>query len=180
MGKAVKLVALLVVAILLVTLLVTILYYNSLVNEKNSKISNLESQSTPELSNTPTANIITALGITESPPSQVSYNGLNGMYSHLWITGSLFNSGLGMAKGVGLQVLAFDKSNKILMNATVPIMPNTMVVSYAQISHSNSGPPTMHSNIFSQQNVTVSLAIFHEGTFPNSTRYEAIPIYTNP
>ncbi len=132
-------------------------------------------------SNLVTANIVTSLGFTEVPPNPTSDSSVDRNYSHLWITGSLFNSGKEMAIGVGLIVLAYDESNKVLMNETIPVSLGGYSVTYAipprNTLHST---PMMHTNIFSQQNVTVILGIYHEGIFSKSTRYEAIPLYKNP
>jgi hypothetical protein len=176
MGKAVKLVAILAVAILLITLLGTILYYNNLVNDKNSKISALESQGTPNPSNTLTANVITGLGISDVPPDPTSKDSTARQYSHLWITGWVYNNGLAMAKNVGLVILAYDQSNKVLLNQTMPVMDSAIVYS-TSIIHNSLKPPILHTTILSQQNMTVIMGIYHEGVFPSSTRYEAIPIY---
>jgi hypothetical protein len=95
----------------------------------------------------------------------------------------VFNSGAGMANNAGLNVLAFDEENFVLMNYTVPIVGygvfsinenRTLIHSYVQLT------PLEFGNVLSQQNVTVRLAIFHEGLFLNSTRYQINPVWGNP
>ena len=125
------------------------------------------------------ANIVTALGITEVTPTPTSQNTWDRNYSHLWITGWVFNSGLGMAIGVGLNILAYDESNKVLLNETMPVLDNGYIETYAIPPHTNQ-PRPLTTNIFSQQNMTVIMGIYHEGVFSNSTRYEAIPVFQNP
>jgi hypothetical protein len=96
------------------------------------------------------------------------------------VTANIVTS-LGFTIGVGLIVLAYDESNKVLMNETIPVSLGGYSVTYAIPPHNTPhSTPMMHTNIFSQQNVTVILGIYHEGIFSKSTRYEAIPIYKNP
>jgi hypothetical protein len=186
MGKTLTFVAILVVAVLLITLLATTLYYNNIVSDRDSKISALESQ-IDNLKNelasqsgqaNVRANVITGLGISDVPPDPASKDSTARQYSHLWITGWVYNNGLAMAKGVGLIILAYDSSNKVILNQTMPVMNSATVYSTA-IIHNSMKLPVLHTNIFSQQNMTVIMGIYHEGVFPSSTRYEAIPIYNS-
>jgi len=90
-----------------------------------------------------------------------------------------------MAKKAGLDVLAFDEANAVLMNYTVPINEGGIGAFSTNETLRNLIPyylyptPLEFGNVLSQQNVTVRLAIFHEGIFPNSTRYEINPIWHN-
>jgi hypothetical protein len=162
------------IAILIITQLSTTIYFYSLLNERDSKISTLESQ----MANNPIAstkgNIVTGLGITELPPNpKFPYNSNGRIYSHLWITGWLFNSGGGIALNVSLTVLAYDISNKVLLNITFPISQSVVVVPRYSF------PPYNSANIYSQQNVTVRTAVYHNDAFPESTQYEIIPNFSN-
>lgn len=184
MSKVVKSTAVLVVAVLLTSLIVTTLYYNGLVNDSDSKISALESQIdnlNNELANQSgqvnvRANVVTGLGISDVPADPNSGDSTARQYSHLWITGWVSNNGLAMAKNVGLIILAYDQSGKVLLNQTMPVMDSAIVYS-TSIIHNSPAPPNLHTTILSQQNMTVIMGIYHEGIFPSSTRYEAIPIY---
>jgi hypothetical protein len=123
MGKALKFVAILVVVVLLITLLVTTLYYSNLVNDKDSKISALESQITSLTS----ANLKTQLNGTivtnnnvlvkmfpEIPTTSVPYNSL-------WINGSITNTGQTAALNAGLYVAAYAPEGNLAINMTVPL-----------------------------------------------------------
>jgi hypothetical protein len=184
MSKVVKPTAILAVAVLLTSLIAITLYYNNLVNNRDSKITALESQIdnlNHELSNqsgqvTVRANVITGLGISDVPADPNSRDSTARQYSHLWITGWVFNNGLAMAENVGLVILAYDQSGKVLLNQTMPVMDSATVYS-TSIIHNSQTPPNLHTTILSQQNMTVIMGIYHEGIFPSSTRYEAIPIY---
>jgi len=79
-------------------------YYYSSINQKDTKLSELEAQIT-DLNNqiaNPKANIVTGLGISDVPPGPTSYpyDTLEFDYSHLWLTGWLLNSGAGIALNV--------------------------------------------------------------------------------
>jgi hypothetical protein len=184
MTKVVKSIAILALAILLTSLVAITLYYNNLANDKDSKIIALENQIANlnnQLANVSRqvnvrANVITGLGISDVPPDPNSKNSVARQYSHLWITGWVFNNGLAMAKNVGLVILAYDQANKVLLNQTMPIMDSATVYS-TSIIHNSQQPPFLHTTILSQQNMTVIMGIYHEGIFPSSTWYEAIPIY---
>jgi hypothetical protein len=173
-------------ALLLVLTIPTIVNYNIENSNLKKQVASLQEEisqlqkeiGTLKPSSLMTANIVTALGFTEVPPNPKSNSAIDRNFSHLWITGSLFNSGGGRAIGVGLNILAYDESNKVLMNVTVPIVSGGYSVTYAIPPHNNLNPaPIMHTNIFSQQKMTVILGIYHQGIFSDSTRYEAIPIY---
>ena len=184
MGKIGKTLIILVIATLIASLLFTSFYYSGLMAERDSKISALESQianlndKVAKLTSQVDvrANVITGLGISEVPPDPTSKDSTAQQYSHLWITGWVFNNGLAMATNVGLIILAYDNTNKILLNITMPIMNSATVYSTSLI-HGSLKPPILHTTILSQQNMTVIMGIYHEGIFPSSTRYEAIPIY---
>jgi hypothetical protein len=130
------------------------------------------------------ANLTTALGVVEIPPYGESYWGGNGNTSYVWITGWVFNSGASMAKKAGLQVLALDQSNAVLMNYTVPIASGG-IAAFSSNETKNPIPYYLYptslefGNVLSQENVTVRMAIFHEGVFSNNTRSEVNPVWHN-
>ena len=170
------------IAILVTTLLSTTIFYYSLTNEKDSKISTLESQIV-DLNNQinhPRANIVTALGIADVPPSGNPLGTLEANYSHLWITGRLFNSGAGAAMNVSVNVLAYDSSNIVLLNETVPASSSGLIMFPITLPSNGAHLPyTGTTDIYSQQNVTVRFGVYHTGIFPDTTKYEAIPTYAN-
>ena len=172
----------LIIAILLTTLLSTTIFYYSLTNEKDSKISALESQIVDlnDQITHPNANIMTGLGVTEVPPGGNPIGTLEANYSHLWITGWLFNSGAGAAMNVSVNVLAYDSSNAVLLNETVPAPSSGLIMFPANLPSNGAHIPyTGTTDIYSQQNITVRFGVYHTGVFPDTTRYEAIPTYVN-
>jgi len=178
LGTAVKKTTIVVSFVLLLLLALTIatsVFYNIENANLRKQVASLQE----EIRLVKSADIVTALAITEVPLTPTSPNSWDRNCSHLWITGSVFNSGLGMAIGVGLNILAYDGSNKVLLNETMPILDNGYIVTYAVPPYTNQARP-LTTNIFSQQNMTVIMGIYHEGVFSNSTRYEAVPVYQNP
>jgi hypothetical protein len=175
-----KAVPILLVGLLTLSVAISLFLYseNSILN---SQVISLKS----EMENLKSANLVTALGVVEIPPYGESYWGGNGNFSYVWITGWVFNSGASMARKAGLDVLAFDGANSVLMNYTVPITEGGIGAFSTNETLRNLIPyyiyptPLEFGNVLSQQNVTVRLAIFHEGIFPNSTRYEINPVWEN-
>jgi sensor domain CHASE-containing protein len=171
-----------VVALLLVFLLIVSVVYSVFLYQQNVNLRNETAILKEELTTLKSASIVTALGVVEIPPYGESYWGGNG---YLWITGWVFNSGANMARKAGLDVLAFDGANVVLMNYTVPITEGGIGAFSTNETLRNLIPyylyptPLEFGNVLSQQNVTVRLAIFHEGIFPNSTRYEINPVWEN-
>lgn len=169
---------------LLIVILLTVpavVYYEADNSNLRTQLRGLQE----EISVLKTANLTAALGVTEIKYLQVTGNE-NG---HVWITGWVFNSGGSMAKNAGLNVLAFDKSRNLLMNATVPIVSYEFSIASneqlaSQLHYWVGGfilPGELkYGNVLSQENVTVGFNIFHEGSFPNSTIYEINPVWENP
>jgi hypothetical protein len=176
-------ISILIIAIILITQVFTAIYFYSLINEKDSKISVLESQIT-DLNNqiaNPKANIVTSLGITDVPPNPTQFDNLEANYSHLWLTGWLLNSGAGIALNVKVIVLAYDNQDTLLFNGTVPVSSSGLVMFPATLPSNGAHIPyTSNTNIYSQQNMTVRFGVYHSGFFPSTTtRYEVIPICDN-
>jgi hypothetical protein len=182
-GKAAT--VLLIFVLLISSVVTTAFYYNSLLSDRNSQLSNRDSKISAlqsQIAVLKTANLETALGVVEVPADRTTQLYWANNNSHVWITGYVFNSGGSMAINAGVQVPAFDKNNSTLMNVTVPISfgvfdtseKKNLIPGYYQASSMTFG------NIFSQQNVTVRVGIYHEGFFSNSTTYKIIPVWTNP
>ena len=135
-----------------------------------------------ELSVLKTANLTTALGIKEIPPDPNAAYWENGN-SHVWITGYVFNCGGSIAYQAGLQVIARAEDDSVLMNVSLPLVNGGI---FSANENKSLIPeyftPTEHmfGNVLSQQNVTVRMSIYHEGSFSNSTKYEITPFWTNP
>jgi len=123
--KKIIAVSFLVIIILFVSAIAgTILYYNGIVNSENSKITsqnneianltNQISNLTTQISNLTTANLVTALVVTE-----MLYVQSNSYY--LSITGSVNNTGKGIAYNAGLHVVAYSAAGTVEINMTVPL-----------------------------------------------------------
>ena len=111
---------------LIITLLFagTTLYLSKKLAERDSEITNLREEIAGlkfQLSNPP--NILTALGSNEI--------GKNYLYrapfskNYLWITGSVRNTGDGIAYNAGLHVVGYDTTGELLVNMTVPLGEGT-------------------------------------------------------
>lgn len=172
-----------VVALLLASLLIVSVVYSVYLYQQNANLRNENSILKEEIATLKSANIVTALGVVEIPPYAQSYWGASGNYSYLWITGWVFNSGASIASKAGLEVLAFDETNAVLMNYTVPITEGGIGAFSTNDTLRNLIPyylyptPLEFGNLLSQQNVTVRLAIFHDGAFSNNTRYQVNPVW---
>jgi hypothetical protein len=159
-----------------------VLNYSSEINNANlvAEIKNLQEQVknlNQENIKLKSASIVTALGFKELPPKATANNPFLGSpnYHYLWITGWIFNSGGSMAANTSLVILAYDSSDNVLLNVTVPVIP--YFTSTSAIMHHQPAP--VGGVILSQQNMTVRMEVYHEGVFLNGTRYEAIPVYTS-
>lgn len=173
------------IAILFVSAMAgTIVYYNSAVNDKdykkttllnnqtanqNTKITNL----TAQVANLISANLVTALGITEiSNTSSISRS-----FNRLYIEGSVTNRGPETAFDAGLYVVAYSKDGTLEINMTVPLTTyglgefgtNVAIYSYLYSFDPYCTPSPKFGNLPSGQSVNVNLDIYHEGTVTNWT-----------
>jgi outer membrane murein-binding lipoprotein Lpp len=193
--KRVLIAAILFVSILFVSAIAeTIFYYSGKINDSNpkianlnneianlnSQISNLESQLrnlTGQLTNLTSAYLVTALGVTDVPYSYPQMP-INQPYNHLYISGSVTNTGKGTAYNAGLNVVAYDNGT-LEINMTVPLGDgvfgsDTKTNGYVT---SNFGNSSLQLGIlYSRQTATIDLAIYHEGTVTNWT---VTPVWTN-
>jgi hypothetical protein len=170
------------VTILLAVLLIVSLASSVFQYFENQRLTSQVQSLNDEIKTFKSANVVTALGVVEIPPLGANYWGGNGDYSHLWITGWVFNSGASMAKKAGLQVVAFNESNAVLLNYTLPIADagvDAFATKPSLLPSYIYPAPLEFNNLLSQQNVTVRVAIFHEGIFPNNTRYQITPVWEN-
>ncbi len=162
----------------------TIVYYNGVLNNKNSKIAlmkiqipNLSSQIsslndqltnlTSQVTHLTSPNLVTALGIKEvSNTSSISRS-----YNRLYIEGYVTNAGTGTAFNAGLHVAAYAADGTLEINMTFPIGSGDFGTSYAINSYVQSFDPVFTSlkfgNLASGQIVNVHLNIYHEGIVSN-------------
>ena len=191
------------IAILFVSAIAgTIFYYNGVVNDRNSQIASLNneianqnaqiSNLTAQVENLTSAYLVTALGATEIPlgateiisnnPFGIDFPFQN-MYNHLYITGSVTNTGVGTAYNAGLHVVAYDATGTLEINMTVPLgydQYGAFGTDAAIDSWILSSPYGLSSlqliTLDSGQNMPIILNIFHEGTVTNWT---ITPVWTN-
>ena len=127
----------------------TIVYYNSLLNDRNSKIDSLNSQLTNQnneianltsqvanlssvVFNLTTANIVSNLTVTEIPDNSdlvLQFPNLpitKVPYYSLWINGSVTNIGHVTAYKAGLNVTAYASDGTLEINMTVPLVVNSV------------------------------------------------------
>ncbi len=177
MNKKIIAVSFLIVAILFVSAIAgTIFYYNNKVSNLNSQISNLKAQ----LKKLTTANLTTALGIAEVIPNNSGNKGNPTKFNNLYITGSVANTGQSTAYNAGLHVVAYDAIGKVEINMTVPMDYDatfgTDAATNAYVSSIYQTSLLQLGNLYSEQNVSIAIAIYHEGTVTNWT---VTPVWTN-
>jgi hypothetical protein len=188
MGKIkVAIAALLVIVLFASSLSSTAIYYANVISDKDSKMSALQSQVSnlqsqiamlqSQIESAKTANIVTSLGVIDIPADKTYQMYPSDNKSHVWITGTIFNAGGGWALNPKLQVLAFDENGKQLMNTTTSVRNGVWDAERnSKGIYFNSGE---FNDMCPQQNTTVSLSIYHEGFFPNSTTYRIVPLWTD-
>ena len=189
------------IAILFVSVIAgTIVYYNILVNDRNSKIASLNSEivhlndEVTDLSsqigvvgqaNLTSPHLVTSLGITEiASNSSANMQGIIISYNRLWISGSVTNTGEGTAFNAGLHVVAYAANGTLEVNITVPLNNNN-VVNYgtdaatdaqAYIANGDNNPSFFLVSLGGGGTAVIGINIFHEGTVTNWT---VTPVWTN-
>jgi cell division protein FtsL len=145
----------------------------------NGQVENLSSQ----LTILTTANIVTALGIREIPTTyQVAVGAspqyLSAPYNHLYIQGSVTNSGAGTAFNAGLQVIAYDANGALEINMTVPFDSGAQFGTDASTrSYANQNDAALHlASLAGAATAQVNVNIFHEGIISN---WIVSPVWTN-
>lgn len=138
------------IAILFVSAIAgTIVYYNGIVNDKDSKIAslnnqiaNLNSQITNltaqvanlriEITNLTSANLVAMLNVTEEPNNSDLVQTFPNIpvtsvpYNSLWINGSIINTGHVTAFNAGLHVVGYASDGVLEINMTVPLVTNAV------------------------------------------------------
>jgi hypothetical protein len=129
------------------------------------------------------AYLVTALGATEIPHN---YNeGGYELYNHLYITGSVTNTGKSTAHNAGLHVVAYNSTGTLEINMTVPLANSGTM--YGAVFGTDVATDNYVSGIYgisstrlitldSGQNMPIMINIFHEGTVTNWT---ITPVWTN-
>jgi hypothetical protein len=124
-------------------------YYNGIVNDKDSKIAslnnqiaNLNSQITNltaqvanlriEITNLTSANLVAMLNVTEEPNNSDLVQTFPNIpvtsvpYNSLWINGSIINTGHVTAFNAGLHVVGYASDGVLEINMTVPLVTNAV------------------------------------------------------
>jgi hypothetical protein len=144
-----------------------------------SQLANLSSQ----VAILTTANIVTALGIREIPTTYQIDVGttqyLSAPYNHLYIAGSVTNSGAGTAFNAGLHVVAIDANGVLQINMTVPFDnggaqfgADANTRSYA----TQTAAALLLTSLTGTVTALININIFHEGFVSNWT---VSPVWTN-
>jgi hypothetical protein len=139
MNKKIIAISFLLVAILFVSALAgTIVYYSSVVNQKNSEIALLNSQIanltsqisnlTAQITNLTSASLVAALNVTEIPnitPTNANVPfptmTVSIPFDSLWINCSVTNTGHVTAFNAGLHLVAYASDGTLEINMTVPL-----------------------------------------------------------
>ncbi len=163
------------IAILFVSAIVgTVFYYNDKIANKNSQISNLKSQ----IKYLTSANLTTALLITEIPYIQFPYGGPppdNFFFpDDLLINGSVTNEGGSVAFNTGLHVVAYASNGTLEVNMTVPLIDGRKVFgtdaatdAFVSSYYKDYLGTLQLGYLVSGQTVTLDINIYHEGTASN-------------
>lgn len=173
----------------------TISYYDSLLNDKNSKIASMNSQIADlddqvsnlqnqvanldaKIANLTHAWLVTALGTNEVP---FDFLQNPAPFSHLYTQGTVTNIGPGIAYDAGLHVVAYNVNGKVEVNMTVPLASmasfgtNTETVDYA-LKHYEGTDSLKLGDLLPTQTVNIQIQIFHER---NVTSWDITPVWTN-
>ena len=191
--KRVLIVAILFVAILFVGVIAgTKFYYSDKISGSNSKIVNLNNEianlnsqisnltaQVANLTKLTTAYLVTALGVTEIPYNYPNQIPIDQPYNHLFIEGSVNNTGEVTAHNAGLYVVAHDKG-VLEINMTVPLsnggVYGTDAGTNAYVTSTFGSSSLQLGNLVSGGTATIDLTIYHEGTVTNWT---VTPVWTN-
>ena len=184
MGKIKAVMTTLVIAMLFVSAIAgTVIYYNTGLNNKNSKIASLQSQISnqnkeianltsqiavqPDLSK---PHVITELGVTELETDW-------GPSWRLFIQGSAYNMGNSTAYNAGLKVEAHSGTGILEINMTVPFVNGYNYGTDSSITSKliQLGPAQL-GNLTSGQALIIDLDIYHEGV---ATNWNVTPVWTN-
>lgn len=204
MGKKVISASILIAIAFVAAIFGTIVYCNSVINAGASKIALLNSQTgslnrrvsdlksqaanvSSQITDMFSPNIITALGITEVPYNSPHNYPTPLLYNHLLIMGTVTNTGVMTAYNAGLHVVAYQADGKVQINMTVPLDNWANETSNENTDFApvfGTDPSTQIygneslrlGNLYSGQNVTVILGIFHHGTVTNWT---VTPVWTS-
>ena len=178
----------------------TIIYSNGVLNDGNSKIASLNSQianleskvaglntQASQTNNLLSPKIVTSLGVSEVPYDSPHNFPTPLLYNHLIIMGSVANTGVTTAYNAGLHVVAYQADGKVQINMTVPLVnwaneTTNENTDFAPVFGTDASTQIYGNeslqlgNLYSGQNTTIILGIFHHGTVTNWT---VTPVWTS-
>jgi hypothetical protein len=183
-----------IVVLFVVSISGTVLYYQGLLNDKESMISVLEEQVANQsaeisdyqsqvsglenqLASLTSINIVTALGVKEIGNLSGSHAAPNSYY-RLFVSGLVTNDGNGTAFNAGLHVVAYDKDAILQINMTVPLIAGSTLANFTtvvKIDGSYGNPPLHFTNLAGGETTRVEFNIYHQGQLANWT---VTPIYS--
>lgn len=181
MGKLRIAITALIVTILFVGAIAgTIVYYNAILSEKNSKISLLNSE-IPKLNiqisnlknqivNLTSPNLVTTLTTQEILEFSPEYPGgphYTIPYNFVQITGTVTNTGGGTAYNSGMHVVGYDLNGVLVANTTVPLGSGYFGSDTKTNAYSTGG--SHFGKLDSGQIANINENIVHEGTAYNWT-----------
>ncbi len=184
-GKAITV---LIIAVLFVSAIAgTIVYYNNILNEKNSKIALLNSQ-IPNLNsqisnlknqvtNLTSPNLVTTITTQEIPEFSPEYPGgphYTTPFNFVQITGTVTNTGGGTAFNAGLHVVGYDLNGVLVANITVPLGSGYFGSDNATDAYSTG--TSQLGRLDSGQIANINENIVHEGAAYNWT---VRPVWSN-
>jgi hypothetical protein len=176
----------------------TIFYYEGVIGDKNYEIESLESQLaslnsqisdlksqvanfSEQITNLTSANLVTALGITEVQHDS-GHDIINpAPFNHLYIAGSVINMGKGTAYNAGLHVVAHDANERLVVNMTVPLayiasfVTNSESIAWA-LQHYGGTSSLQLGSLLTTQTADIAIQIFHEC---NASSWNITPVWTN-
>ncbi len=197
MNKKIKAVSVLIIILFVSTIAGTIFYYNGVVSDRNSEIASLNNQIVnqnneianltsqisninSEVTNLTSAHLVASLGVAEISGNATTNNPPQQTYNHLFIKGSVTNTGVDEAYNAGLHVVAYSATGTLEIDMTVPL---EYIGAYGTDSATTIyvagaiGPISLQlGNLDSKGTTTVEIAIYHEGIVSNWT---ITPVWTN-
>jgi hypothetical protein len=160
---------------------------NSILENQTRDLQNIVSSLQSKATNLTTANLVTALGIVEVPKDS-PHNFPNPLlYNHLYVEGSVTNSGSGIAYRAGLHVIAYAADGTEEINLTVPLVSllnatGNEVTMFGPVFGTNAktqiyGNDSLElGSLSAGQTVQISLTVFHESTVSTWT---VTPVWKN-
>jgi uncharacterized coiled-coil protein SlyX len=136
-------------------------HLNQTVTDLNGQVEDLQGQ-LQALRERYTANIITALGVKD-------VSSTNSSLRHLFIQGTVSNTGVVAAVNAGLQIKGYGANHEVLIDLT------TSLDSYATYQDGFSSTPSL-ATLYPTQSQTINIAIYHQGTV---VEWTITPIYEN-